>query len=182
LSGREFNRTVSAVTTLEVPAPTLDPAELAAIAARLASFAHRWSTLAAPHPDQRWFRRLHRDEAHDVWLLGWDRAQGIDLHDHGGSAGAFYVVTGRLVEAYTDRTAQHLVRCRRVGPGAVLAFGPDHVHDLANPGPEVAISLHVYSPPLQTMTFYDDGPGTFLARVRTEPADTPGDRSAKLLT
>ena len=62
---------------------------------------------------------------------------------------------------------------RHVSPGEVLAFGPDHVHDLANPGPDVAISLHVYSPPLQTMTFYDDAPGTFLSRLRTEPADSP---------
>jgi Cysteine dioxygenase type I len=83
------------------------------------------------------------------------------------------VVTGRLVEAYTDRSSQRLVRRRHVGPGEVLAFGPDHVHDLANPGPDVAISLHVYSPPLQTMTFYDDAPGTFLSRLRTEPADSP---------
>ena len=164
---------VPGVLALDVPAPTLDPAELAAVAGRLASFAHRWSALAAPHPDRRWYARLHRDADHDVWLLGWDRAQGIDLHDHGGSAGAFCVVMGRLVEAYTDRTSQCLVRRRHVGPGEVLAFGPDHVHDLANPGPDVAISLHVYSPPLQTMTFYDDAPGTFLSRLRTEPADTP---------
>src|SRR5205807_1953050 len=131
LSGRELIRMVPGVPPLEVPAPTLDPAELAAVAGRLASFANRWSALAAPHPDRRWYARLHRDTDHEVWLLGWDRAQGIDLHDHGGSAGAFCVVTGRLVESYTDRTSQRLVRHRHVGPGEVLAFGPDHVHDLA---------------------------------------------------
>ena len=147
-----------------VLAPPLDPAELSAVAGRLASFATRWSTLAAPHPDRRWFRCLDRDVTHDVWLLGWDRAQGIDLHDHGGSAGAFCVVTGQLIEAYSDRTSQRRVRRRRVGTGQVLAFGPDHVHDLSNPGPGVAISLHVYAPPLLAMTFYDDAPGTFLAR------------------
>ena len=151
----------------------LDPAELAAIAGRLASIANRWSKLAAPHPDRRWYARLHRDAAHDVWLLGWDHAQGIELHDHGGSSGAFCVVTGRLVEAYTDRTTRPLLRRRPVGTGEVLAFGPDHVHDLSNPGPGAAISIHVYSPPLETMTFYDDGPGAFLARLRTDPTDSP---------
>ena len=90
---------VPGVPALEVPAPTLDPAELAAVAGRLASFANRWSALAAPHPDRRWYARLHRDADYDVWLLGWDRAQGIDLHDHGGSAGAFCVVTGRRMKS-----------------------------------------------------------------------------------
>jgi predicted metal-dependent enzyme (double-stranded beta helix superfamily) len=166
---------VPAVSTLEIPTPTptLDPAELGAVAGRLASFANRWSAMAAPHPDRRWYARLHRDAAHDVWLLGWDQAQGIDLHDHGGSSGAFCVVTGRLVEAYTDRTTQPFVQRRQVGKGEVLAFAPDHVHDLTNPGPGAAVSIHVYSPPLQTMTFYDDAPGTFLSRLRTEPADSP---------
>jgi predicted metal-dependent enzyme (double-stranded beta helix superfamily) len=126
--------------------------------------------LAAPDPDRRWYQRLHHEAAYDVWLLGWDHAQGIELHDDGGSAGAFCVVTGELVEAYTDLESQRPVQSRRVRPGKVLPFGPDHVHDLVNPGPGVAISVHAYSPPLSTMTFYDDAPGTFLARVRTEAA------------
>jgi hypothetical protein len=33
------------------------------------------------------------------------------------------------------------------------------VHDVGNPGPAVATSLHVYSPPLSTMTFYEDATG-----------------------
>ena len=97
---------VPAVSTLEIPAPTLDPAELGAVAGRLASFANRWSAMAAPHPDRRWYARLHRDAAHDVWLLGWDQAQGIDLHDHGGSCGAFCVApqrSTRVRRCFEDR-------------------------------------------------------------------------------
>ena len=44
---------VPAESALEIPAPTLDPAELGAVAGRLASFANRWSAMAAPHPDRR---------------------------------------------------------------------------------------------------------------------------------
>jgi Cysteine dioxygenase type I len=161
------------VTTLDVPTRTLDPAELGAVAGRLASFANRWSAMASPHPDRRWFRQLHRDDVHDVWLLGWDQAQGIELHDHGGSAGAFCVVTGRLLEASTDRVTRRRVERERVGLGDVRAFDADHVHDLVNPGPGAAVSIHVYSPPLRAMTFYDDAPGTFLTPVRTEAADSP---------
>lgn len=171
MSGQELIPIVPAVPTLEMP--TLDSAELAAVAGRLASFAHRWSSMAAPHPDRRWFRQLHRDDVHDVWLLGWDQAQGIELHDHGGSSGAFCVVTGRLLEASTDRITRRVVEREQVGPGDVRAFDADYVHDLVNPGPGAAVSIHVYSQPLRSMTFYDDRPATFLRPLRTEAADVP---------
>ena len=38
------------------------------------------------------------DEHHEAWLLTWLPGQGTDWHDHGGSAGAFVVVQGALVE------------------------------------------------------------------------------------
>lgn len=126
--------------------------------------------MVKPEPDRRWYTRLHLDGAYDVWLLGWDRAQGIDLHDHGGSAGAFCVIEGELVEAYTDRQAQGRVRRRHLAAGETVSFGAHHVHDLLNPGSGVAVTVHAYSPPLATMTFYDDAPGTFLSRLRTESA------------
>ena len=34
-------------------------------------------------------------------------------------------------------------------------MGPAHVHDIVNAGPARATSIHVYSPPLRFMTFYD---------------------------
>ena len=50
------------------------------------------------------------------------------------------------------------------------AFEAGHRHDVVNEGPGPAMSVHVYSPPLTTMTFYghDDEP------VRTETIDLPG--------
>ena len=48
-------------------------------------------------------------------------------------------------------------RPRRVLPaGAVHHVDPDAVHDVINEGEAPALSLHVYSPPLETMGFYDD--------------------------
>ena len=46
------------------------------------------------------------------------------------------------------------------------------MHDVVAPGPEPATSIHVYSPPLTSMTFYD-GPGGAAVRssiVSPEPA------------
>src|SRR5258707_12756842 len=52
---------------------------------------------------ERWHRRLYRDARVDVWLISWLPTQGTQLHDHGGSAGAFTVVEGALTEAVFAR-------------------------------------------------------------------------------
>jgi hypothetical protein len=65
---------------------------------------------------------------------------------------------------------QHLVA------GTARAFGPGHVHRVANPSAAVATSVHVYSPPLETMDFYRaDGVG--LSHTHSEPA--LGERSGR---
>jgi hypothetical protein len=45
------------------------------------------------------------------------------------------------------------------------------VHEVWNPGPSDAMSVHVYSPPLSTMTFFDHDGDHFLEPLRTEHAD-----------
>jgi hypothetical protein len=52
----------------------------------------------------------------------------------------------------------------------VRGFEPGHVHDVANDGTRPAMSTHVYSPPLSTMTHFDD----HLRPVRIEAVDLPG--------
>ena len=84
-------------------------------------------------------------------------------------AGALTVVEGRLVEV------EGVLGCprRRVLPvRGRRTFGTELVHDVVNIGPGEATSIHVYSPPLTSMTFYD--PVT-LTPVRTEPvaAESP---------
>jgi predicted metal-dependent enzyme (double-stranded beta helix superfamily) len=56
-----------------------------------------------------------------------------------------------------------------LAPGYVHGFEAGHRHDVVNDGPEVALSVHVYSPPLSSMTFYDDAD----VAVRTELVDLP---------
>ena len=55
-----------------------------------------------------------------------------------------------------------------VGTGEHVVFGPGHVHDLVNEGPGPALSVHVYSPALRTMTFFDQHADRGLVAVRTE--------------
>ena len=51
-----------------------------------------------------------------------------------------------------DDGAQRVTTLRR---GTVHRVSSGSVHDIANPGPARATSIHVYSPPLRTMAFYD---------------------------
>jgi hypothetical protein len=107
---------------------------------------------------ERWHVRIHQDDDVDVWLISWTTEQGTELHDHGGSSGAFTVVEGALNEyVWTGRSPG--------GPGLlvsetrhqcdVVAFGPDYVHDVRNHLEAPAVSVHAYSPPIRLMRYYD---------------------------
>src|SRR5712692_6089350 len=82
----------------EVTERPLAPAELLGVVRELARDAETWRALAHHDPVERWFLRLAAHEHFDTWLIGWAAHQGVDLHDHGGSSGALYVVAGELYE------------------------------------------------------------------------------------
>jgi len=67
------------------------------------------------------------------------------------------VVSGALVEAVPQRSDEgrlSLVR-HELRAGATLGFGVGHIHDVTNESDAHALSLHVYSPALTSMTFYE---------------------------
>ncbi len=109
---------------------------------------------------ERWHQRLYRDRRVDVWLISWLPTQGTQLHDHGGSSGAFTVLSGSLDEAavsaaHTDVPERARLVDRRRHTGESVSFGPHYVHDVRNLSSTAAVSVHAYSPPLTTMNFYD---------------------------
>lgn len=154
----------------------LSPAALLAVTHELARDRETWRALARHTPGERWFTRLAVHDDHDVWLIGWDSYQGVDLHDHGGSAGALYVVEGELLETSTRREGGAYVAEQHLGAGTARAFGAGHVHRVVNPSAAVATSVHVYSPPLVTMDFYSAECGALTA-THSEPA--LGNRSGR---
>jgi hypothetical protein len=116
---------------------------------------------------ERWYEPLVQDEEFEAWLLGWPVGEGIQLHDHGSSSGALIVLEGTLFETFvlaSDRVLHH----RRLPEGALVGFGPEHIHDVVNGGHQQALSIHAYSPRLRSMTFYENTPDRGLAAVRTE--------------
>jgi predicted metal-dependent enzyme (double-stranded beta helix superfamily) len=130
-----------------------------AIAAGYAADPDRWPVAPRFNPVDRWYHRLTVADDHEVWLLTWLPGQGTELHDHGGSAGAFQVVQGSLTED-TVTTGHGPIRVsgRELGEGAGRRFGPRHIHRITNRSGRPAISVHVYGPALTTMTRYQVGP------------------------
>ena len=107
----------------------------------------------------------------DAWLIAWSRSAEVDLHDHGGSIGFVQVVAGTLREVYSDARRARPLRSRLLAAGMSVPIPASRVHAVANPCAETALSVHVYSPPLGAMTFFEPGPGDVLAPVRREHDD-----------
>jgi predicted metal-dependent enzyme (double-stranded beta helix superfamily) len=152
---------------LPVTVPTVPTAALATIAAGLAAAMSPDALVLDPGSDRGYLRLLDTD-VYEAWLIAWGPGGSLDLHDHGGSAGAVVVVHGELMERYTDRHRTLPLRTHRVRAHEALTIDPTRVHGVWNPGPASALSVHVYSPPLTTMTFYDP---RLLTPIRTDRAE-----------
>ncbi|MFJ8578169.1 cysteine dioxygenase [Micromonospora sp. NPDC093277] len=127
-----------------------DPSDLLAVAARWADPAG-WPVRLRFDPTERWYARLAAGDGPEVWALSWLPGQGTDLHDHGGSSGAFRVVVGTLTE---ETVRDGRLRPHRLDAGAGRRFGARHVHVVTNRGDRPAVSVHVYRPALRHMTRY----------------------------
>ncbi|MET0910024.1 MAG: cysteine dioxygenase family protein [Ilumatobacteraceae bacterium] len=139
---------------------------VAVIAAGLAAVSVPWELSTGTHPTERCYELLLATDQYDAWLIHWPAGTGLDAHDHGGSTGAFAVVGGLLDE---DITVDGRTVTRRFGAGQTAAFDGDHVHAVINRADVGATSVHVYSPPLRTMSFYRDSPTGDRAVARVEP-------------
>jgi predicted metal-dependent enzyme (double-stranded beta helix superfamily) len=155
---------------MSLPALTLDdrrPAPLEAdllhdIAAGIAAATTLWQPLVHHDPDQRRPVRLLATDVYEVWVIGWLPGQRAELHDHGDSAGVIHVIDGTLTEHVVTDGAIH---ARELPAGSVEDLEVGLVHEVVNSHDGPATSIHVYSPPLETMTRYD---GTSLQATFTE--------------
>jgi hypothetical protein len=110
----------------------------------------------------------------EIWAIHWPQGKGLELHDHGGSVGALWVVEGTLEEHYV-RPERTLGR-RTIVAGGGAAFGPHYVHDVVNAQAAPATSVHAYSPPMESMTFYRQEPHGLVAEraeYRSDPTWAP---------
>ena len=143
------------------PGRLLGARQLADVVRRLAASPAEWLTRVRLNPAGRWYERIHLDDSHEVWVISWLPGQATGFHNHGGSAGAFAVVWGTLMERrVVGGVATGHVLAKPVGAGGSRSFGPGYIHDVRNAAASaVAVSVHAYSPPLTTMNRYDLTPG-----------------------
>ena len=143
----------------------LEPQALVEIAKGIAA-SPLWAD-HANHERERRPVRLLATPSYEVWVLGWMAGQSVELHDHGDSNAAIVVTEGTLTEIVSPGPLDESTRIL-LPAGAVRAIPAGVVHDVLNLHPAPATSIHVYSPPLATMTFYDPVDGR---AVRTEPVE-----------
>lgn len=160
------------VDALELGEGRLTRHELATVAGTVGRREALWRPILRHDREHRWYALLHRARNVEVWLLGWERGQDTRFHDHGGSSGAFYVAEGMLTEQYGSVESRSGLRRREHLTGRTVPFGPGYVHNLGNQGPGVATSVHAYSPPLSTMTYYRPD-GVLLVPYQTLRTDGP---------
>jgi hypothetical protein len=130
--------------------------------------------VAQPQLAERQYELLELTDELEIWAIHWPQGQGLELHDHGGSAGALWVVAGCLEEHYLEqrRTVAH----RSIEAGGGAAFGRAYIHDVVNVQAEPATSVHAYSPPMASMTFYrqeTQGLVVDRAEYRADPSWAP---------
>src|SRR4051794_36408506 len=123
-----------------------------------------WRPLAEHEGPDRHSARLLVTDEYEAWLLGWLPGHRVDLHDHGPSSAAVVVVAGELVELRP--LCGKTVRTLTIDEPVTVPVG--EVHDIVNLSDAPATSIHVYSPPLTEMTFYDD---TGTQRRHTVPVE-----------
>lgn len=113
-----------------------------------------WQPLVRHLEAERYYVPLFANDRASGWLITWAPGTALEFHDHGDAAGALALVQGSLSERYTDRAVPGPLAHRTLAAGSVTSFGPDHVHEVRNLGSVPAISIHVYTPSLDNMTFY----------------------------
>jgi quercetin dioxygenase-like cupin family protein len=142
--------------------PTLDRLELPELVEVVRSYADQidlWLPQVRFTAESRWWTQLHGDDTHDVWLLSWLQDQITELHDHGGSTAAFTVVQGALEEVRIEAGKLSATDLR---PGRTQWVAPGVVHDVRNVESLPAVSIHAYSPPLTSMTYYRQDGGSLV--------------------
>ncbi|WP_137725996.1 cysteine dioxygenase [Prescottella subtropica] len=120
-----------------------------------------------------WSVRLRSDDAVDVWLVSRPRGRRIELHGRASTSSALTVLGGSLSEyRWVDGELRH----RTLESGDQAAFPAGWVHDVVRtPGTvaEPALSVHAYSRPLTTVSYYEVTDSGSLRRTRTELTDLP---------
>jgi cysteine dioxygenase len=111
-------------------------------------------------PDQLEYVRnvIYRNNELEMIIINIPTHKGTAILDHGQSIGCAMVLEGQLLNSiYRLRENQsELSSSYFVHQGECLFSTQGLIHKMSNPSSERMVSLHVYSPPLQDMTAYEE--------------------------
>lgn len=142
--------TLTTTTTGSAGIDRFSPAQLLRTARLFASDPQLPSLVNRLSGERRWVE-LDSSPYLQIWLLSWPVGTDTGWHDHGASAGAFLTVSGTLGE---QTLHGHGRADRPLAAGEGRSFGPSHIHNVANIGPDAALSVHLYTPRLTSATRY----------------------------
>jgi hypothetical protein len=117
---------------------------------------------------------LWRDEHSEAWLNLWWQPRDTGYHDHSGSCVGVHVIEGYARNEPLTIGEPPLVR--QYGPGETFSFPGDGIHRMDHQAG--AVTIHVYSPPIQAIGHYDLHDGQ-LRRTQILP-DQPSPPSTAL--
>jgi hypothetical protein len=105
-------------------------------------------------------RRLVATASYDVWLITWPPNSGFGPHDHGDARSVIHMVDGELAEEVAEDLGSGRGRTRILRAGDSSQMEESAIHRIDNRSVREATSLHVYSPPLATVSrFGQEGRG-----------------------
>ena len=155
-----------------VPRPRgrdLSGPELQTFVSELADRPELWIDFVRHDASQRIYEELLSDDHLTAWLICWMDDQDTGYHDHDGSSGAVAVVSGAVRE---ERLAiGGPPRMRSFSAGAAFHFSAADIHRVRHQGVDPAVTLHVYSPPLERMGAYAVGEDGVLVRHSVSSAE-----------
>ncbi|MFC9969291.1 cysteine dioxygenase [Spirillospora sp. NPDC127200] len=120
---------------------TARPPTVGQLAARIRALAARpadWWPTVRFDPAAPVRVRLDAVEGVRLWLTTWPPGHRTDVHDHAGTE-VSTVLAGELAEIKIDGDG---VTERPLRANRVRVHGGGHTHELTNPGPAYAVTLH----------------------------------------
>lgn len=144
-------------------ATPLSPDQCVALAESIAADPASWERCVQHIPGRRHYERLSRDDDREIYVISWMDDHDTGFHDHDISCGAVHVVAGGIFEERLSFDGPHVERL--VSPGETIRFAASYIHRFRPHNGIPTVTIHVYSPPLQTMGAYYEGPDGALIRT-----------------
>jgi uncharacterized NAD(P)/FAD-binding protein YdhS len=115
-------------------------------------------------------------DAYEMLVMTWTKGQSSVPHDHGPSICAMLTVCGQAVEASYTVAADGYVDLEfetTFDAGQVTAGQDAAVHTVSNPGDDLLVTVHIYSPPLRDFRRFTARPAAVPVELHRNPIDVP---------